>query len=258
MLDRVWRDFDMRLLSVGATYTLWGSLTTVDDLVMRYCEAKNLKSILDRRKRLTEQQQEQLEEIQSRAAGAILFRNWAREDDGRPILRDMLVAYCVAFESAIKAVALAFSLAKQTQDWRLPFFLPPRAIKGAAKKVYEDWDKVGGRGDLNSRVVSFYRESILVQNPDKKTWPFAAPESDENSEWHLSKRQQWLDIETAFRLRNDIVHSSGVRGHERLDVHNESFHPREELALTTVTIRSVERAFRGVLDPLNPEGIHCL
>lgn len=259
MLDRAWREFDLRMLSIGASYTLWGSFKDADDLLSRFCWAKGLQRLLDKRRCLSDSEQEQLEDIRLRAVNASRYRDWARDEDGRPILREILVGYCTAFENALKSVAVSFELASRNGDWDPQFFVTAKELSEVIKMVQGKWKGAGGgRGDLDQRAIRFYRENILQKNPNSARWPFLNPESEENSKWHQAPRQHWLDCESAFRLRNDVVHANGIRGHDRIEVHTESFHPKEELALTTKTIRAVELAFRGILDPIDREGAHRL
>ena len=76
LIEGAWAEFNRKSLSCGALYVLWGGFESADELVCRYFEAKGEKELLDKRRRLTPEQEERLEGVRYLAQQALDYRNW--------------------------------------------------------------------------------------------------------------------------------------------------------------------------------------
>lgn len=114
LLDNAYEDFKQSLHSAAARFVLWGSFKDSDELVNHYFSAKSRKDLTDGRrssKSLTEQEMAFRNSVEIGAFEAFQYVSWARKHGGQPILREMLIAYCTAFENCLKNIALVFALA---------------------------------------------------------------------------------------------------------------------------------------------------
>lgn len=253
LIAGTWEDFDMRLTSISALYVLWGSLTNSESLATQYCKAKGLGSLLDKRRRLREEDEEKLADIHFLAESAIRYRDWARAREGQPILQDTLVAYCAAFENALKAIATALRLLVESGR-RTEFALIPDAkVKEIFKAISVQWKLFSkSRGD-DSTAQDFFKSEILEPSGRLTSFEFSDPMSEQAEPYLLSPKQMWMDVGAAYQLRNLILHSNGRLNAEQIRLRNEVFPFREEMRLTTVTLKAVETALRGILEPINPD-----
>jgi hypothetical protein len=253
LIAGTWEDFDMRLMSISALYVLWGSLTNSESLATQYCKAKELDRLLDKRRRLPEEDEEKLADIHSLAESAIRYRDWARTREGQPILQDTLVAYCSAFESALKAIARALRLLVES-DERTEFALIPDAkVKAISRAVSDQWKQFSKSSGDDSTARVFFEIEILEPSARRPSFVFADPTSEQAEPYALSPKQMWTDVHSAYQLRNLILHSNGRLNAEQIQLGKEVFPFRQEMHLTTVTLKAVEAAFRGILEPINPE-----
>lgn len=247
-----WEDFEMRLTSISALYVLWGSLTNSESLATHYCKAKGLDRLLDKSWLLREEDEEEFADIRFRAESAIRYRDWARAREGQPILQDTLVAYCAAFENALKAIATALRLLVESGG-RTEFALIPDAkVKEISKAISVQWKLFSrNRGD-DSTAQDFFESEILEPSARLTNFEFSDPTSERAEPYLLSPKQMWMDVGAAYQLRNLILHSNGRLNAEQIQLRNEVFPFRQEMHLTTVTLKAVEAAFRGILEPINP------
>ena len=251
LIDRAWGDFDMRLTSIRALYVVWGSLNGVDDLVQRFCVAKGEADLLDKRRRRTEQQEDRFYDIQNRAESAVRYFEWARSNEGQPILQDTLVAYVSAFENALKAVAVAFRIAALPEPRQKLHFISNQNFRKVIKDVQDVWRGKARRGLEEPTAQSFYQSEIYAKTPDNLPYQFEPSTSEVAPQNLLSPIKHWSQIGEAFYLRNAVVHSNG-RLSKQVELGGEIFWPHDNLRLTTNTLTAVEGCLRRVLAPIDP------
>lgn len=252
LIENAWAEFDMRLLSIGALYVVWSSLTTSEDLVARYFATKGEAPLLDRQKSLSAMERDRYECIERRAKDAIRYREWARQNEGQPILRDALVSYCVAFESTLKAVATAFEYARIDGGANEQAYLQPEVHRRVVRDVERSWRNISERRATESTAKAFFRTEVFAKNPNERRWAFNDADSEKYAEGGSSPRQYWNVASEAFVLRNAIVHANG-RLTQRVEIGKEQFYEREDIRLTFMTLDAVHTALRVILYPLSPD-----
>lgn len=253
LLAGTWEDFDLRLMSISALYVLWGSLTDSEALAAQYCEAKGLRPLLDKRRRLQGEDEEQIAGIRFLAESAIRYRDWARVREGQPILQDTLVVYCAAFENALKAIARALMLLEETGGRAGFALVDDTKFKATSRVVSNRWKKFSRLSGDESTAHLFFVSEVLGPSARLTSFGFSDPKSDNALPHALSPKQMWMHVESAYKLRNLILHSNGRLSAEQIQVGSEVFPFREQMRLTTVTLKVVEAALRGILEPINPE-----
>lgn len=252
LVENAWTEFDLRLISIGALYVLWGSFATADELLERFLDAKGERHLLDRREHLSEAEQDRLDDIDFLAREAVQYRDWARDCDAQPILRDALVAYCVALENAFKSVASAFRAVPTSGRLKPQTFVAELDYKNIAKSVQKEWKKLGRQP--GATALSFFRDEIFRRNPDPVRWDFQDPESDQGARFGVSASQRWNTVGQAFELRNAIVHADG-RPMSQIEIGKEVFFAGDELKITPATLRVVNLAFKMTLYPISPNAL---
>ena len=252
-LGGIWEEFDMRLTSISALYVLWGSLTSSEDIATQYCKAKGLDCLLDKRRRLRAEDEEKLADIRFLANSAIRYRDWARAREGLPILQDTLVSYCAAFENALKAIATALRVLHESAGRTENAFVDGEKVKAISKAVSDQWKRASGLGGDESTAQVFFVSEVLGPSARLTNFGFADPTSEHAKPYLLSPNQMWMDVHSAYQFRNLILHSNGRLNAEQIQLRNEVFPFRQEMRLTTVTLKAVETAFRGILEPINPD-----
>lgn len=257
LLARTWADFNRRCVSQGATYVLWGGFEDAEDLVSRYFHAKGKANLLDRRRNLSVDETEQVNRIRRYATEAAEYRDWARSCDGDPLLRDLLVAYCSAFESALKTTAMAFRVMAESGCHADSTFLPAATLRKARKEVRKSWESISRsrESEEGSTAERFYRAEIFERNPDPDTWPFenpSTPASPQLVQYRRSSFDHWADVTDAFKLRNRIVHEGGYLD-EQLEFVDQTMPAGDEVVLRIPVVLRTRDAFSWLLYPLNPE-----
>lgn len=245
LVGLAWSDFDKRMLSISALYVLWGGFSSEDELVQRYLAAKGESALLDKRRRLTSEEEERVGNVRSWASEAARYRDWARGDAGEPILRDAVVAYCAAFENALKSVALAFRLAgDKGGDVGSSHFIAPEELRTLRRDVSTGWVKL--------KAEDFFRQQIVARNPCPDRWPFRDPDPHRPLPNVWATAEHWSVVADAFRLRNSILHSNGYLS-QQLEFGEIALHAGQATALNSIVLGRVRAAFRWLLEPINPD-----
>jgi hypothetical protein len=220
LFDNVREEFQQSLHSVAARFVLWGSFSDSFSLQNNYFEAKDKRQLIDRRrteKSLTVDELYLKDLVAEYADEADKFRNWLVYKNRQPLLNEMLISYCTAFEACLKNTALVFSLAKNNgMDYQV--FVPSPEFKKFLKEIKKNWNSREADSS-KSRIISFFDDFIKIPNPLPGEFKFLDTSSP-----------QWAICAEAFKLRNAIVHQLG-RPSEQLIIGNSVFSPAEPAEL---------------------------
>ena len=214
LIERAWDEFNRKTLSYRALFILWGGFTSAEELTQRYFVARGRKEWLDKRRRLSDDEAEQVEDVQVLAQQVVDYRDWARGEAGNPVLQDAMVAYCAGFENALKTVALAFRVAETCKGKTGASFVNAGALVRLRREVQRRWNQAAKEAHGIGRCTAeyFFEKQVFALNPAPERWPFKPP-SDEGSPVHakykISSKDYWLDVAEAFKLRNKILHQNG-------------------------------------------------
>jgi hypothetical protein len=257
LLERTWIEFARKCVSQGAIFVLWGGFENAEELTARYFHAKGQSRLLDGRRRLSDEEQDRVAYVRSSAEELVVYRNWAREEGGDPLLRDALVAYCAAFESALKTIALAFRVAGECDGSVGDGFVRATRLVALRRDVRRSWDGYSRTsGELGSSTAErFYRSEIFDRNPDPRRWPFEDPHTPAVPrlvERKISAHHFWLDAAEAFKLRNKILHQGGYLD-EQLEIADLVLPAGSDVQVDVTIVRRVHLAFSWLLSPINPE-----
>jgi hypothetical protein len=250
LLERTWTEFNRKCVSQGAIFVLWDGFENADELTTRYFQARGQSGLLDGRRRLSDEELNRVDGIKAFAEELVVYRNWAREGAGDPLLRDAVVAYCAAFESALKTIALAFRVVAEFGGSASDGFLPAKRLVALRREVRKSWE-----GYANARAEQFYLSEIYSRNPDPIRWPFEHPSTPAVPrlvEQKISPHQFWLDAAEAFKLRNKILHQGGYLD-EQLEIADLVLPAGSDFQVDVRSVRRVHMAFRWLLSPINPE-----
>ena len=242
LLDNAYIEFKQSVHSAGARFVLWGSFKDAADLQKNYLSAKEKKQLSDARrnaKSLSENEVLLKAAVEAAAIEAEEYRSWARQHSAQPILREMLVSYCSAFEACLKNVALVFSLANiKVQSLERQVFVPSDQFRKTLSDVKDKW-RASGDAD-RSRAECFFSKHIAGCNPDLKRFSFLPSDAHE-----------WRTCHAAFLARNAIVHQLG-RPSVQIVLADEVIHPGWEIDLSLKQLQAVKDAFHTILNPLDP------
>jgi hypothetical protein len=242
LLNNAYEEFKLSVHSASARFVLWGSFRDAADLKQHYFAAKNKKHILDGRrsaKSFSPSDSNLKEVVELGAAEAEAYVDWVREQNGQPILREMLVSYCTVFENCLKNVALVFLLAnKKKQGLGGLVFVPGDEFRKALHSIQDRWRTAGSAE--KSRAEQFFDSNIQSVNVDCsrfKFLPMSAPE--------------WSTCRAAYQSRNALVHQLG-RPIETLEIDGTPLPAGWEIQLTPAQLLAVQRSFEKILWPLDP------
>lgn len=242
LLDSAYEEFQQSLHSGAARFVLWASFKDSVALQRHYFEAKDKKHLLDGRrspKNLTAQEAELKDFVEGAASEAEQYVAWARSLHGQPILREMLVSYCSAFECCLKNLALVLRIAKGKKNGLSgQVFVPGDEFRRTLREIQGKWSESGERG--RSRAENFFESEIVGNEVSGGRFRFLSMDSPE-----------WLVCRSAFQVRNAVVHQLG-RPSEPISIAGEDLHAGWEIQLSSKQLRAVQRAFLGILSPLNP------
>lgn len=242
VLDNAYEEFEFSVQSVSARFVLWGSFRDAADLQFNYFEAKDKKHLLDGRRTAKSLRAEELtlkEDVEFAAAEAEKYVAWVRKHGGQPILREMLVSYCTAFENCLKNVALVFALAnKKTQGLNGQVFIPGDQYRNALHDIRDRW-RAAGSAD-RSRAEQFFESEIQRVNVDSDRFKFLPINSPE-----------WDVCRAAYQARNALVHQLG-RPSETIEIDGSPLPAGWEIQLTPKHLLAVQQAFKTILWPLDP------
>lgn len=192
-------------------------------------------SVLDERRRLDPADQSKREYLENLVVASDDYSAWVCERDFQPLRRDLLVAQCVGFENFLKTIGVA-SLLSETAPEGLakPIFVPSDDFREAHKSVNKRWRLMPAEG----RTKQFVDEFVIRNKVMRADYVG----------WNRVNLDQWGPTwDEVFKLRNAIVHSR-ARPQEQIEIGNEIFCPFDEALITEHTLRSVDTAFRVILD----------
>lgn len=241
LLDNAYEEFFHTLQSVGARFVLWGSFSSAEELQQHYFLAKGKKHILDaRRSKSLSQEDADLKDLVEELAGeAEQYVAWVRKHSRQPILVEMLISYCTAFENCLKRAALVFALAdKKKLGLDDQVFVLGDEYKKTQKFVQEQWKPARGSGRSTAEV--FFDSQIL--NRRAVASQFKLIPMDE---------REWVTCRAAFQVRNALVHQLGVPS-ESIEIAGDCLHAGSEMQLTPKQIMEVRRAFLVLLRGFDP------
>ena len=270
MIESAWNELKQRMLSQSALYVLWGSVTSAEDLTERYLTAKGERHLLDQRRHLSESEKDRLENARASAQQAFEYLLWARGESGDPMLRDIVVGYCTAFENALKSVALAFEVAHFHERQKGTVFIPAQDFSSLRRRVQKAWKNCSNFPD-GSTAEQFFKAEILAKNPQPKRWVFKSVDDEgpppvvssgagpglkykiDAIQWlrKNSSKANWLTVGTAFKIRHKIVHQNGYID-ERLEIADKSLFEGDDIQLDAAIVRRVHAAFLSLMDPIRP------
>lgn len=203
------------------------------DLAKALAKSRGLK-LFDERRRLDANAEAKREYLERIAEGADEYSIWIRERGFQPLLRDLLVSQCVAFENYLKSVGVASCLAsKDKASLEKLIFVPSAEFRQAHREVNQWWDQ-----RREAKVASFIEQFFL----GKKAI------FDNYSGLKRLDLAAWTEVwDDCFRLRNAIVHSR-ARPSQQLKIGAETFSPFEEAVTTEFTLVAIDSAFRAVMN----------
>ena len=269
-IDRAWNEFKQRTFSHSSIYILWGSFKSTDELVHRYLTAKGEGHLLGDRSNLTIEEIDRRDFVTGWAQEAVEYRDWARGEGGDPILRDLIVSYCAAFENALKQVAFAFRVAEAKDGCVDEIYMDAAEFRRMRKCVLMHWKK----SNSEARAKSFYETEVWKRNPRPDLWEFgsaddggptASPSSIDQPKSEASMirakakqslqcnspKSNWLIVTEAFKLRNKILHQNGYID-KPLEFRDHVVPAGDEVLLDVLTVRRASTAMRILMDPINP------
>jgi hypothetical protein len=190
--------------------------------------------LFDGRRRLDESERKKRDYLEEIAEFADDYAGWVRERGIQPLLRDLLVGQCVAFENFLKTIGVASTLAsKDKRSLSRLIFVPSEEFRSAHKEVNRWW-----KDQRDSRAEEFVKHFVLGRSVLTSSY----------SGLGRINLSRWSAIwDEAFRLRNAIVHSR-ARPDQQIEIGDEVFNPFEEALITEFTLRSIDQAFRVVAD----------
>lgn len=241
LLTNAYEEFSQSLHSIGARFVLWGSFKNAAELQQHYFLANNKKFLLDgrRTKSLSTEEIVLKELVEYAASEAEEFFTWARSHGRQPLIREILISYCSAFEACLKNVALVLALAKnKKQGLQGQVFVPGDEFRRTLRDIQAKWKNLRG-GDL-STAESFFESEILSAASvasHLKFLPMTAPE--------------WLVCRAAFQARNAVVHQLG-RPTITIEIAGKPLPAGWEIELSTKQVQEVRKAFLQILWPISP------
>lgn len=241
LLDNAYEEFSHTLQSVGARFVLWGSFSSAKELQQHYFLAKGKKHILDaRRSKSLSQEDADLKDLVEGFAGeAEQYAAWVRKHSGQPILGEMLISYCTAFENCLKKVALVFALAeKKKLGLDDQVFVLGEEYKKTLKFVQDQWKPAKGTGQGTAEV--FFESQILNRGAIASQFKLIPMDASE-----------WVTCRSAFQVRNALVHQLGIPT-ELIEIGDESHYPASPMQLTRKEIWAVRQAFLALLRGFDP------
>ena len=257
LIERAWAEFNRKTLSYRALFILWGGFASAEELTQRYFVAKDRTELLDKRRRLSSDETEQLEGVRFLAQEVVEYRDWVRSEGGSPMLQDAVVAYCAAFENALKTVVLAFRVAAACNGNTRASFVSADKLVQLRGEVRRSWSDAAKTAVGSGRCTAehFFVKEVLARNPSLERWPFKPPD-DEGSprlaKYNISPKDYWLVVAEAFKLRNKILHQNGYLD-EQVEIAEQVMYAGQDLQLNTRVVQKVHDAFAGLLYPLDPD-----
>lgn len=241
LLDNAYEIFDQQLLSISGSVVLWGSVGSSEELRDRYLSNKGKKTLLDRRHRLTADEELEWIDFDNAARDAWNYLQWAKKHLGQPIARQSLIAYFTAFENCLKSIAIAFSVTSSAQAKRVDgqFFVPLSILNEARRRIGKQWSSKEYRDGPKGKL--FFENEIVRKNPFPSHYVFRPLDED-----------VWNRIGVVYKVRNAIVHSMRL-AQEQFDFDGRSLYAGDEIEVQARALRAIAVDFRKVLDPFRTE-----
>gem|GEM_PF-4451531 len=208
-----------------------------DDHARSLAKSRKL-SLFDGRRILSHMDRMKLEYLEEIASSADEFVAWARERELQPILRDLLVAQCTAFENFLKSIRVAARLAStKGRSFDSQIFVPDKEFQKAHKEINKLWSDI--RNSTKDGQLEAFTQQMFVECPAMTA---------EYERWRkIDVKRLTLLWDDTFRLRNSIVHSR-ARPVEKIELDSEEFWPFDEAQVSETTLLTVDKAFRVALD----------
>ena len=239
LLGNAYETFNKQLLCISGRIVLWGAVESKDGLRDRYLVNKGRKLLVDRRHRLTSEEEIEWIDVDNAAIAAWEYLQWARNNSGQPIAKESLATYWSAFESCLKSIATAFRLASGGGSQKNNLFVPPSALNAERRKVAQQWSSAAYRDAPTGKL--FFEAEIVQKNPFPGRFKFT--ELGDTT---------WGRIGAAYQARNAIVHSMGLAT-EQFDFDGRSLYAGDSIDVTASALREICEDFRKVLDPFRTE-----
>ncbi|MFC7460694.1 hypothetical protein [Hydrogenophaga defluvii] len=238
LLENAYEQFSQSLHSANARFVLWASFRDADDLQQHYFSTKGKLHLVDKRRNelsLTDDELVLKNVVQRSSIEAAEYVEWARLQNGQPILQEMLVSYCSAFEACLKNVALVCKLASSKRgglDDQV--FVPGPQFSRVVRELKDAWNDARP-DDEKSRAEVFFESFIQ-----------SCSHPDSNINILHSTSPEWSVCRSAFVLRNAIVHQLG-RPSQQVELGLSTFHPGWEMQLTPKDVDFVKNALLRIL-----------
>lgn len=241
LLDNAYETFDQQLLSISGRIVLWGSFGGSDELRDRYLSNKGKKTLLDRRHRLTAEEELDWIDFDNAALDAWKYLQWSKKHLGQPIARESLIAYFTAFENCLKSIATAFLVTSFSEAKRIDgqIFVPLLILNRARRRIGEQWRSREYRDGPKGKL--FFENEIVQKNPFPGHYVFQALKED-----------VWERIGVVYRVRNAIAHSMGL-AQDQFDFDGRSLYAGDEIEVSVKALRTIAEDFRAVLNPFRTE-----
>lgn len=192
LVENAYEVFDKGLMAIAGRMILWGSFNDAEKLAKRYMQADGKATFEQSRIKNPKLTKVEFLSMTSWHAGkALEYKKWARDHNGQPIYFEALVTYCASFENFLKAVSVAFDLAKGSTLNR-QIFVPSNELTQAYKRARSLWDGCEG----NRRFQEFYEQHVVARTPIGSLYQFP-----------LIVEGEWQECIDIFRLRNAILHN---------------------------------------------------
>ena len=190
--------------------------------------------ILDERRRLNSVDQRKRDYLDDLVEASCDYSAWVCDREFQPLLRDLLVSQCVGFENFLKTIGVASRLSSSVENLGRLIFVPSDEFRQAHKAVNKSWKELAAEGRTRQ-----FLEQFVVSNKVFRS---------EYSGWNRVNLEHQSPIwDEVFRLRNAVVHSRARPG-EQIEIGKEIFSPFDEAVITEHTLRSLDGAFRVVVD----------
>lgn len=226
-------DFDHSLKGWKFFFLTLHSRVDPEQLAKYLVKNRGLR-VLDERRRLDPIDQRKRNYLDDLVEASTDYSAWVCERDFQPLLRDLLVAQCVGFENFLKTIGVASLLSASVENLNKQIFVPSDEFREAHKRVNKTWEKLAAEARSKQFVEQFVvaNDALLVKYGG----------------WHRVDLEHWSPIwDEVFKLRNAVVHSR-ARPREQIEIGDERFSPFDEAVITEHTLRSVDLAFRVVVD----------
>ena len=226
-------DFDYSLKGWKFFFLTLHSRVDPGQLVKLLVKNRGLR-VLDERRRLDPLEQKKRDYLDDLVEASTDYSTWVCERDFQPMLRDLLVAQCVGFENFLKTIGVASLLSASFENLNKQIFVPSDEFREAHKTVNKTWEKLAAE----ARTKQFVEQLVVANDILFANY----------GGWGRVDLEHWGPVwDEIFKLRNAVVHSR-ARPREQIEIGSERFSPFDEAVITEHTLRSIDEAFRVVID----------